>query len=108
LKIERKMKNRLANKEGFLKGKVAKKYEYDIEVKILKSTDHSLKLMDRMVHSNSEKIKIGKFESNFTPESTNLGILTWNLPLKGEKDFSIEYEYTVEYEKEIQIRPPLP
>ena len=108
LKVQKRLKKRTSTKEGILKGKIGKTYQYEIEIIAHKPSDHNLKVMDRMVHSNSEKIKVGKTNFNIAPESTDLGILTWNLSLQGKEKILISYDYEVIWEKEVRITPPLP
>ncbi|WP_371805633.1 mucoidy inhibitor MuiA family protein [Candidatus Lokiarchaeum ossiferum] len=108
LKVIKRLKNRSSNKEGILKGKIGKAYQYEIEISVLKPNKYKLKLMDRMVHSDSEKIKVGKSNFNIEPESKDLGILTWNLDLTGKEKIVISYDYEVIWEKEIRITPALP
>lgn len=108
LKVMKRLKSRSSNKEGILKGKIGKSYQYEIEVSVLKPNEYKLKLMDRIVHSDSEKIKVGKMNFNLEPESKDLGILSWNLALNGKETIVISYDYEVLWEKEIRITPALP
>ncbi len=108
LKVEKRLKSRKVSKEGILKGKITKSYEYEIKITVFKPNDHVLKLMDSMVHSNSEKIKIGKTTFSLEPKSQDLGILTWELPLKDKKEILLTYSFEVTWEKDIKISPALP
>lgn len=108
LKIEKKLKKREMAKEGLLKGKITKFYEYEIKIDVLKPSDHQLKLMDNMLHSDSEKIKISKENFSIEPKSKKLGLLTWELNLKDQKELIINYSFEVTWEKDVQITPPLP
>ena len=75
---------------------------------VLVPNENELKIMDRIVHSDSEKIKVNITQMSTEPESKNLGILTWKLPLKGQKEIKLNYSYEVVYEKNMTITPNLP
>ena len=108
VKVEKKILERSQAKEGFLKGKIVKSYKYELKIKILKETPYSIKIMDRIVHSDSEKIKILNAHYSIEPKNKELGILSWNIELKGKKEVKIEYSYDVVWEKDVQIIPALP
>ena len=64
--------------------------------------------MDRIVYSDSEKIKVTSGQFSHEPISKDMGILIWKIPLKNIKDLTLHYEYEVIYEKDVTITPPLP
>ncbi|MCF2139940.1 MAG: mucoidy inhibitor MuiA family protein [Candidatus Lokiarchaeota archaeon] len=111
LRIDKKLVNRQSAKEGILKGKVAKFYEYEIKIKIFRHRSNILKIMDRIPHSDSEKIKIGKINFSEPPKKQELGVITWEIDmekLKNQEEKIIKYSFEVTWEKDIKITPPLP
>lgn len=111
LKVTKKLSKRESAKEGILKGKISKSYSYDIQIKIFKPSERILKIMDRMPHSDSEKIKIGKVNFSMEPKKQQLGVLTWEIDLKGlksQEEKNISYSFEVVWEKDIRLDPPLP
>ncbi len=108
LKIEKTLLHRKRAKEGILKGKVAKHYEYEIKIQNLKESNDPVTIMDRIIHSDSEKIKVIPPKFSINPDENQMGVLKWELALKGKKELIITYEYDVQWEKDVRITPPLP
>ncbi len=108
LKVEKKLVEKSAEKSGFTGGKVSREYTYELAIKSFRKKASSIKVMDRIPHSDSEKIKVDDKRMSPKPSETRLGILTWELDIPAGGETKITYEFEVEYPKEIQITPPLP
>lgn len=107
LKIEKKLIDRSKDKK-ILKGKLKNHYAYEIKVKNLNEVGEDLTLYDRIPHSNSENINVEIEEMVPEPNKNQLGVLKWNLNMKGLPEKTIKYSYVVEYKKDVRISPALP
>ncbi|MFX1475561.1 MAG: mucoidy inhibitor MuiA family protein [Promethearchaeota archaeon] len=108
LKVEKKLVEKGAEKSGFTGGKVAREYSYELAIKNYRKSPSPIKVMDRIPHSDSEKIKVDEKRITPKPTETRLGILTWEIDIPAGGEEKITYEYEVEYPREIRIHPPLP
>jgi uncharacterized protein (TIGR02231 family) len=108
LKVEKKLVEKSAEKSGFTRGKVSREYSYELSIKSFRKSPSPIKVMDRIPHSDSEKIKVDDKRMTPKPTQTRLGILTWEIDIPAGGEEKITYEYEVEYPKEIRIHPPLP
>ncbi len=108
LKVEKKLVEKSAEKSGFTGGKVSREYSYELTIKSFRKKPSPIKVMDRIPHSDSEKIKVDDKRLSPKPSETRLGILTWELDIPAGEEMKISYEFEVEYPKEIRITPPLP
>ncbi|MHA1148357.1 MAG: mucoidy inhibitor MuiA family protein [Promethearchaeota archaeon] len=107
LKIDKKLIDRSKAKKA-IKGKLRNDYEYKIVIKNLNEVEEELTLMDRIPHSSHENIRVEVVDMPLEPDKKELGVLKWNLSLKGIKEKTIIYKYYIEYKKDIHITPPLP
>ena len=87
---------------------MTKRYEYEIKIKILKPSGAEIKVMDHIVHSDSEKIKVNLIQCDPEPVSKEMGVFTWKIPLENQTEIVLQYSYEVTYDKGIFITPPLP
>lgn len=107
LKIEKKLTNRSQDKT-LLKNKIQKFYEYKITIENLNDVTEPLTLYDKIPHSDSDKISVNLEEISLEPDKKELGVLKWKIEMKNKDKLVIEYKYTIEYKKGINIKPPLP
>ncbi len=106
IKVTKKLVDRSKEKK-LVKSKYIQNYNYAIEIKNLGKVEGLLKVYDRIPHSNSEKIKVIPEFPDLAPNKQQMGILKWKIDLKGLETKKISYNYIVEWDKEIQIYPPL-
>jgi hypothetical protein len=64
--------------------------------------------VDRIPHSSSEKIQVELKTPSNPVKKAELGVLEWELSLESEKKLELTYAFTVEWDKDIRIRPSLP
>jgi uncharacterized protein (TIGR02231 family) len=106
VKVTKKLVDRSKEKK-LVKNKYTQSYNYTIEIKNLGKVQGLLKVYDRIPHSNSEKIKVIPEYPDQAPNKDQMGILKWKIELKDVDSKKIRYNYDVEWDKEIQITPPL-
>ena len=108
MKAEKKLLEKDTEKAGLTRGKQRRGYKYEIELKNFSKDDIEIRIVDRIPYSNSEKIVIELKEPSLSFKKYELGILTWETKMAKDQELSISYEYEIEWEKELNIRPPLP
>ena len=108
VKAEKKLLEKDTEKAGLTRGKQRRGYKYEIELKNFSKDDIEIRIVDRIPYSNSEKIVIELKEPSLSFKKYELGILTWETKMAKDQELSISYEYEIEWEKELNIRPPLP
>jgi uncharacterized protein (TIGR02231 family) len=108
VKVEKKLVAKSTEKKGLLKGNVARDYAYKLTLKNYRSKMSTIKIMDRIPHSDSEIIKIEDRKFNPQPTKDELGILTWEIEIPKEGETTITYSFQVEYPRGETITPPLP
>ncbi|MHA2385718.1 MAG: DUF4139 domain-containing protein, partial [Candidatus Thorarchaeota archaeon] len=64
--------------------------------------------VDRIPHSNSEKIEVEFKPAEIAPKKNELGVLEWDVKIDAQKELTIKYAYEVQWERNLTIRPPLP
>lgn len=107
--VEKKLKNKVLDKAGALKGKKVVNYVYEIEIKNLTKVSDMLEIWDRIPHSSSEKIKVKLLNLSDEPKEKDLGVLNWEFDLGMIKDKKIlSYSYEIQIEKDVKFFPPLP
>ncbi|MFW9830258.1 MAG: mucoidy inhibitor MuiA family protein [Candidatus Thorarchaeota archaeon] len=108
LKVEKKLVEKSTEKKGLLKGNVARDYAYELTVKNYRKKVSTIKIMDRVPHSDSEIIKVDNRKFTPAPTKDELGILTWELEVPPEGETKITYSFQIEYPRGETITPPLP
>jgi uncharacterized protein (TIGR02231 family) len=108
VKAEKKLAGKDTEKAGFSRGKRRRGYEYRLEIESFSKKPIELRVVDRIPHSNSEKIQVELKPMQISPKKSELGVLEWEVTVDAEKELAIEYAFEVEWEKDVQIQPPLP
>lgn len=114
MKVEKKLVKREVGKTGIMKGKLLNEYSYEIKINNYRNIECDITIIDRIPKSLSPDIIIEPDEKHlkdfFSPEPTKfeLSIATFELRLKPEEEFTIEYNYKVNFRKGMIISPPLP
>lgn len=65
-------------------------------------------IVDRIPHFNSEKIKVKLKPPAIAFEKMDLGVIEWELRIEPQKKAEVEYEFEVEWEKDVIILSSLP
>jgi uncharacterized protein (TIGR02231 family) len=108
VKAERKLLEKDTEKAGITRGKQKRFYRYALELKNFSKQDIEIRIVDRIPYSNSEKIVVHMEERSEVFKKVELGIITWETKMTKDQELVLEYEYEVEWEKDLSIRPPLP
>ena len=108
VKAERKLLEKDTEKAGFTRGKQKRGYKYSLELKNFSKHEIEIRVIDRIPYSNSEKITVELEEPTLAYKKMELGIITWETKMTKDQELVIEYEYEVEWEKDLSIKPPLP
>jgi uncharacterized protein (TIGR02231 family) len=108
IKVEKKLVAKGAEKTGLTRGNVAREYGYELIIKNFRKKASPIKIMDRIPHSDSEKIKVEDRKFSKKPDEDQLGVLTWEIDVPAEGEMKITYSFQVEFPKGTNITPPLP
>lgn len=108
IKGEKKMLEKETEKAGLTRGKKRREYKYQLEIESFTKEPVTVRLIDRIPHSDSERINVQLENLTRDYKSMELGVVEWEFEMPAEEEMRIEYSYSVEWEKEIEIRPPLP
>jgi uncharacterized protein (TIGR02231 family) len=108
LKAEKKLTLKDTEKAGLTRGKERREYAYTLEVTSFSKESIDIRMVDRIPYSSSEKIEVEVKQCIPQPKKTELGIMEWELAIPAGEKIEVTYQYTVEWEKGLHIRPPLP
>jgi len=108
IKAEKKLIEKDTEKAGFTRGKKRRGYKYSLEIQSFAKRNITVKVVDVIPHSNSEKITVDLREPTLPYKKMELGVIEWETKIEAGAKIKIEYSYEIEWEKEFSIRPPLP
>jgi uncharacterized protein (TIGR02231 family) len=108
VKVEKKLVEKDTDKAGITRGKRKRGYKYALDLKNFAKDEITIKVVDVIPHSNSEKIEVEITTMSLATEKDALGILEWETKIGPDAELKIEYAYEVQWEKDVSIRPPLP
>ncbi|MFX1271083.1 MAG: mucoidy inhibitor MuiA family protein [Promethearchaeota archaeon] len=108
VKAEKKLLEKDTEKAGLTRGKRRRGYQYQLEVKSFSKEQLNIRIVDRIPHSNSEKIQVEFKPLDLAPKKNVMGVLEWEIEIEAQKELNIKYVFEVEWERDLTIRPPLP
>ncbi|MHA2024804.1 MAG: mucoidy inhibitor MuiA family protein [Candidatus Thorarchaeota archaeon] len=108
IKVEKKLIEKDTEKAGITRGKKKRGYKYALEMKNFGKQKITIKVVDVIPHSNSEKINVEMTTLSLPTAKAELGVLEWETKIITDGEYKIEYAYEVDWEKDVAIRPPLP
>ncbi len=108
VKTEKKLIEKDTEKAGITRGKQKRGYKYSLEIQSFAKREITIKIVDIIPHSNSEKITVELPEPTLPYKKMELGVIEWETKLGAGTETKIEYSYEVEWERDVSIRPPLP
>ncbi|MBS3794163.1 MAG: mucoidy inhibitor MuiA family protein [Candidatus Thorarchaeota archaeon] len=108
IKGEKKMFEKETEKAGLTRGKKRRIYKYHLKTESFAKEPVTVRLVDRIPHSDSERINVELKNLTRDYKSMELGVIVWEFEIPPEEEMKIEYSYSVEWEKDIEITPPLP
>jgi uncharacterized protein (TIGR02231 family) len=108
VKAEKKLVEKDTEKAGITRGKQKRGYKYSLEIQSFAKREITVKVVDVIPYSNSEKITIELPEPTLPFKKMELGVIEWETKIESGAEIKIGYSYEVEWEKDVTIRPPLP
>jgi len=108
VKVEKKLLEKDTEKAGITRGKQKRGYKYSLDMQNFSKQEITIKVVDVIPHSSSEKITVELATPSLSTKKEELGVLEWETNIGAGVEFKIEYSYEVEWEKDVSIRPPLP
>ncbi|KXH72884.1 MAG: hypothetical protein AM326_00730 [Candidatus Thorarchaeota archaeon SMTZ-45] len=108
VKGEKKLLEKETEKAGITRGKRRRGYRYQLEIKSFSKEPIDIQIVDRIPHSNSEKIVVELKPMDIAPKKNVLGVLEWEVKIEPEAELNINYGFEVEWERDLTLRPPLP
>ncbi|MFW9794235.1 MAG: DUF4139 domain-containing protein, partial [Candidatus Thorarchaeota archaeon] len=108
VKVEKKLIEKDTEKAGLTRGKQKRGYKYSLEIQNFGKQEITIKVVDVIPHSNSEKITVELATPSVPIKEEALGVLEWEIKIDAGAESKAEYSYEVEWEKDVSIRPPLP
>ena len=108
VKAEKKLVEKDTEKAGITRGKKKRGYRYSLEIKSFSKREITVKVVDVIPHSNSEKITVELDEPSVSFKKMELGVIEWEVTIGAGVETSIDYSYEVEWERDVRVSPPLP
>ncbi len=108
VKAEKKLAEKDTEKAGLVGGKRRRGYKYRLEITSFAKKGLDIRVIDRIPHSNSPKIKVELSTPKIPYKKMELGVIEWELKLEPQEKMEVNYGYEVEWEKDVTISPPLP
>ncbi|MHA2161188.1 MAG: mucoidy inhibitor MuiA family protein [Candidatus Thorarchaeota archaeon] len=108
VKAEKKLVLKDTEKGGLTRGKTRREYKYKLLIESFSKDPIEIRVVDRIPHSTSERVKVELTQPTILPKKEELGVLEWETKVEKEQKIEIAYGFEVEWEKNLHIRPPLP
>ncbi|RDE15604.1 MAG: hypothetical protein C4K49_05895 [Candidatus Thorarchaeota archaeon] len=108
VKAEKKLVLKDTEKAGISRGKRRREYKYRLAFKNFAKEKTEIKVVDRIPHSSSDKVTVTLQTPSLAYEKFELGVIEWNAAVEPAKELNIDYGFIVEWEQQLEIRPPLP
>ncbi len=108
VKAEKRLVLKDTEKAGISRGKKRRAYVYRLEIKNFSKRTVTIRIVDRIPNSVSEKIVVTLESTSLPPKSVEMGIIEWLTTVEPDKELQIEYRYSVEWDSAVQIVPELP
>jgi uncharacterized protein (TIGR02231 family) len=108
IKATKKLLDREVEKAGITRGKLRRAYEYRLEIESYSKRPVKMEIFDRIPHSLNPSIEVKADWNKFNMKRQELGVIEWNIDLEPKEKKNIDYDYVVEWERNVTINPPLP
>ncbi len=108
VKAEKKLIEKDTEKAGLTRGKQKRGYRYSLDIHNFSKQEITIRVVDVIPHSNSEKIIVELSEPSLPIRKAELGVIEWETNIRAGDEFKINYSYEVQWERDVIIRPPLP
>ena len=108
IKAEKKMLGREVDKAGITRGKIRRSYKYQLKISNYSKKDIEIEIYDRIPYSLNPSIEIKYDFEKIGMKTFELGILYWESKIPAAGELKQSYEYEAQWERGVQINPPLP
>ncbi|TFF91937.1 DUF4139 domain-containing protein, partial [Candidatus Thorarchaeota archaeon] len=108
VKAEKKLVLKDTDKAGLMRGKNKREYKYQLELSSFAKEAVEIRVVDTIPHSYSEKIVVELKPPSTPYKKMELGVIEWELKIPAGEKTTITYDFEVEWEKDVIIRPGLP
>ena len=108
IRAKKKLLNRHMEKAGITRGKARRQYKYELKIENFSNQEIDIEIIDRIPHSESEKIEVKIETDRLGLDEFRLGIMKWKRRIPAGGKETIEYEFEVVWDRNIRIDPPLP
>ncbi|MGY5874758.1 MAG: mucoidy inhibitor MuiA family protein [Candidatus Thorarchaeota archaeon] len=108
VKAKKMMVSREVEKAGMTRGKLRRSYKYRLEIESFAKKPIEIQIYDRVPHSLNPAIEVKIDWEKLGLKSNELGIMEWETSIQPGAKREIEYEYEVQWEKDVIVSPPLP
>ncbi|MBD3405724.1 MAG: mucoidy inhibitor MuiA family protein [Candidatus Lokiarchaeota archaeon] len=108
VKATKKLVDKQMEKAGITRGKLKRGYKYRLEIENFSKQEITIEIRDRVPHSLNPAIEVKVDWEQLELESKDLGVMKWEEMIESGEKHQIEYQYEVEWEKDVTISPPLP
>ena len=108
VKARKKLIDREVEKAGITRGKLRRAYKYRLEIESYSTRPVKMEVFDRIPHSLNPSIEVKVDWNKLNIRKQELGVIEWNIDLEPKEKRNIEYDYEVEWERNVTIHPPLP
>jgi uncharacterized protein (TIGR02231 family) len=108
VKATKKLVDREVEKTGITRGKLRRAYKYLLEIESYSKRPLKMEVFDRIPHSLNPAIEVKVDWEKLKIKKQELGVIEWNIELEPKEKKNIEYNYAVEWERNVSISPPLP
>ncbi len=108
VKATKKLVEREVEKAGITRGKLRRAYKYLLEIESYSKRSVKMEVFDRIPHSLNPSIEVKVDWEKLRIKKQELGVMEWNIELEPREKKNIEYNYAVEWERNVSINPPLP
>ncbi len=108
VKAEKKLVEREVEKAGMTRGKVRRSYRYNLKISNFSKKDIEMDIYDRVPHSLNPAIEVKIDYDKLGIKSFELGVMHWESKITASQEFTLNYEYEVQWEKGVAVSPSLP
>ena len=108
VKAAKKLIDREVEKAGITRGKLRRAYKYTLEIESYSKRPVKMEVFDRIPHSLNPSIEVKADWEKLRVKNQELGVMEWSIDLEPKEKKNIDYNYSVEWERDVTINPPLP
>ncbi|MFQ5834067.1 MAG: mucoidy inhibitor MuiA family protein [Candidatus Thorarchaeota archaeon] len=108
VKASKKLIEREVEKAGITRAKLRREYKYQLKIESFSKQPVKMQVFDRIPHSLTTSIEVKTDWEKLNAKKHELGVIEWLLNIEPKQKKEIDYDYVVEWDRDIVINPPLP